>query len=123
MKWNSLTRRQIKMNIELASTGGASAPRISVAADEMTTIFSHLQSIVEELQANAVPNIELLKQLDYYTAGKAIKAVEASADANERVLELLDHYNRISTLVIDSLEKMIEADEAIAAQIIARLEG
>lgn len=110
------------MNIELASTGGWADP-ISIKADEITTIHNYLLSIVQELQTNAVPNIELLTQLDYYTAGKAKETVESSAEANERVLELLDHYDRISTLVIDSLQKMAEADKAIAAQIIAKLEG
>lgn len=111
------------MNIELASTGAASALPINVEVEEMTTIYNYLQSIVEELLANAQPNIELLQQLNYYTAGKAKSAVEAADDANERILELVEHYNRISTLVVDSLEKMAEADAAIAEQIIARLEG
>lgn len=110
------------MNIHTASVGGGSGSLISINPDEITTIFNHLQAIVSDLESNVVPNVKKLKRVNYYSAGKAMKAVEASKDANNKTLDLLDHYYRVSSLVVETLQSMIEADEAIAERIIAALE-
>lgn len=68
------------------------------------------------------PGYRKIKDTNFYKAGKAMEAMEAYPDANEKFMELQDHYARISTLVIHTLEKMIETDEAIAAKIIEALE-
>ena len=57
-----------------------------------------------------------------YIVGKFNTAMEVYAEANEKVLDLQDNYIRASTLVIDTLITMMEADAAIAKQIIAKLE-
>src|SRR5690554_4520985 len=122
MKWNSLTRRRNNMSKPMVmSNGGGSAPLITVNPDEMTTIHTSIQEIITELESNVTPNVEKLGQLKYYTDGKAKEAMEIYAEANEKVLDLQDNYVRASTLVIDTLMTMMEADAAIAEQIIAKL--
>ncbi|MGE6260575.1 hypothetical protein ACQKCU_22290 [Heyndrickxia sporothermodurans] len=101
--------------------GGGSSVLINVNPDEITTIYNYLDEITKELETNASPNIEKLGSLNYYTEGKAKKAMEVYAEANKKVMELYDNYNRASTLVIDILNTMMKADRAIAEQIIAKL--
>jgi uncharacterized protein YukE len=101
--------------------GGGSSLLININPDEMTTIFTFLQDIITELETNAAPSIEKLANIDYYTEGKAIKAMEAYAEANQKVNDLYDNYSRAAALVIDILNTMMQADEAIAEQIIAKL--
>ncbi|MCM3118338.1 hypothetical protein M3610_24305 [Neobacillus sp. MER 74] len=105
----------------LKADGGGSSLLINVNPDEMTTIFTFLQAIITELETNAAPNIEKLGSLDYYTEGKAKKAMEVYAEANQKVMDLYDNYSRAAALVIDILNTMMQADEAIAEQIIAKL--
>lgn len=104
------------------SSGGGSAPLITINPDEMTTIHTSIQEIITELESNVTPNVEKLGQLKYYTDGKAKEAMEIYAEANQKVLDLQDNYIRASTLVIDTLNTMMEADAAIAEKIIAKLE-
>jgi len=105
----------------LKADGGGSSLLINVNPDEMTTIFTFLQAIITELETNAAPNIEKLGSLDYYTEGKAKKAMEVYAEANQKVMDLYDNYSRAAALVIDILNTMMQTDEAIAEQIIAKL--
>ncbi|PKR82663.1 hypothetical protein [Heyndrickxia camelliae] len=105
---------------ELAGDGG-SGVLISMDPDELTTIIQYLKKISEELQQNAVPNIEKFGNLEYYTAGKAKKAMEVYPKANEKILDLVENYERASSLVYDILIKMIQTDQTIAEQIIAKL--
>lgn len=109
------------MNIErLSATGTGST--VSVHADELTSVFLKLEAIVTELETNALPNISKLGELNFYEAGKAKEAMEVYAEANQKMADLFDNYLRASTLVIDTLNQMMETDQAIAEQIIARLE-
>lgn len=101
---------------------GSSASSITIDPTEITNIYKTLLAIMTELESNALPAIEKIKDTNFYKAGKAMEAMEAYPDANEKFMELQDHYARISTLVIHTLEKMIETDEAIAAKIIEALE-
>jgi len=101
--------------------GGGSSKLIYLNPDEMTNIFKYLDEILKELESNAAPNIEKLGNLNYYTEGKAKKTMEVYAEANQKVMELYDNYTRASTLVIDILNTMIQADAAIAEQIMAKL--
>jgi hypothetical protein len=101
--------------------GGGSSLLININPDEMTTIFTLLQAIITELETNATPNIEKLANIDYYTEGKAKKTMEVYTEANQKVMDLYDNYSRAGTLVIDILNTMMQADEAIAEQIIAKL--
>ncbi|MCM3603316.1 hypothetical protein M3175_21590 [Robertmurraya korlensis] len=101
--------------------GGGSSKLININPDEMTTIFKYLDKILNELESNAAPNIEKLGNLNYYTEGKAKKTMEVYAEANQKVMDLYDNYTRASTLVVDILNTMMEADAAIAEQIIAKL--
>lgn len=96
---------------------------IAINPDEITTIYNQLLEIITELESNVTPNVEKLSQLNYYTDGKAKKAMEVYAEANEKVLDLQDNYMRASTLVIDILNTMIETDAKLAEQIIAKLGG
>ncbi|WP_035445450.1 hypothetical protein [Bacillus sp. UNC41MFS5] len=105
----------------LKADGGGTSLLINVNPDEMTTIFTLLQAIITELETNAAPNIEKLGSIDYYTEGKAKKAMEVYAEANQKVMDLYDNYSRAAALVIDILNTMMQADEAIAEQIIAKL--
>ncbi|MBL5768612.1 hypothetical protein B5V88_10825 [Heyndrickxia sporothermodurans] len=103
------------------SDGGGSGVRIDVNPDEITSIYKFLEEILTELETNASPNIEKLGNLHYYTEGKAKKAMEVYAEANQKVMDLYDNYTRASTLVIDILNTMIQVDEEIAKKIIAKL--
>lgn len=105
----------------MSSGGGGSASLINVNTDEMTTIFTYLQEIITELESNAASSIEKLGNIDFYTEGKAKKTMEVYAEANEKIMDLYDNYSRASTLVIDILNTMMEADQEIAEQIIAKL--
>jgi uncharacterized protein YukE len=109
-------------NPMVMSNGGGSSSLINVNSDEMITIFNYLQEIITELESNVTPNTEKLGQIKYYSEGKAKKAMEVYADANAKVMDLQDNYVRAQTLVIDILNTMMEADAAIAQQIIAKLE-
>lgn len=101
--------------------GGGSSLLININPDEMTTIFTFLHDIITELETNAVPAIEKLGHIDYYTEGKAKKTMEVYAEANQKVMDLYDNYSRAAALVTDILNTMMQADEAIAEQIIAKL--
>ena len=105
----------------LKADGGGSSLLININPDEMTTIFTFLQAIIKELETNAAPNIEKLGNIDYYTEGKAKKTMEVYAEANQKIMDLYENYSRAAALVIDILNTMMQADEAIAEQIIAKL--
>ncbi|MGF6952789.1 uncharacterized protein YukE [Neobacillus sp. B4I6] len=105
----------------LKADGGGSRMLININSDEMTTIFTLLQGIITELETNATPSIEKLANIDYYIEGKAKKAMDVYAEANQKVMDLYDNYSRAAALVIDILNTMMQADEAIAEQIIAKL--
>ncbi|CDQ40390.1 MULTISPECIES: hypothetical protein [Virgibacillus] len=109
------------MLIATSGSGGGGA-QINVHPDEITTIYNQLQAIIAELESSVTPNIQKLGEIDYYQAGKAKPAMEVYAEANEKLMDLYDNYVRASTLVIDVLNTMIETDQAIAEQIIAKLE-
>ncbi len=103
--------------------GGSGGQKIHVNPDEITTIYKQLEAIINELETNAMPNIQKLGSLNFYTEGKAMKAMEVYPEANQKVSDLLDHYIRAETLVIDILNTMMQADKEIAEQIIGKLEG
>lgn len=107
--------------LKAAGDGGGSDLLINIDPDEITTIYKLLQGIIMELENNAAPNIEKLGNLGYYIEGKAKKAMKVYAEANQKVMDLHDNYSRAAALVIDILNTMIQADEAIAEQIIAKL--
>lgn len=108
------------MHIVTLDTGGG-APQIIIDPDEITTIYNHLLDIITELETNVEPNTRFLGQANFYEAGKAMKAIEVYAEANDKIMDLYDNYLRASTLVVDILNQMIAADQAIAEQIIAKL--
>ncbi|MEN2768985.1 hypothetical protein [Ornithinibacillus xuwenensis] len=107
--------------IETAGTASG-ASNITINTDEITSIFNQLQAIITELESNVTPNIQRLGELDFYQDGKAKKAMEAYGEANEKMLDLYDNYLRASSLVIEVLNKMMATDQAVAEQIIAKLE-
>ena len=100
----------------------AASGKITVDPIEITDIYKQLMAIMEDLQSNAVPAIENIKSTKFYQEGKAMEAIEAYPEANDKFMELQDHYARISSLVIETLNTMIETDEAIALKIIDALE-
>ncbi|MFB6468427.1 hypothetical protein ACE38V_16760 [Cytobacillus sp. Hz8] len=100
---------------------GGSELLINVNPDEITTVFKYLEKILTELESNAAPNIEKLGNLEFYTAGKAMTAMEVYPEANEKILDLYDNYFRASTLVLDILNTMITVDETLAKEVIAKL--
>ncbi|AZU60155.1 hypothetical protein [Neobacillus mesonae] len=106
----------------MAGEGGGSGLLININPDEITTIYKHLLAIITELENNAVPNIERLGNIDYYTEGKAQKTMAVYPEANRKVMDLYDNYSRAAALVVDILNTMIQTDENIAQQIIAKLE-
>lgn len=101
---------------------GGGGIHINVQPDEITSVFNQLQAIITELESNVTPNIKKLGELNFYQAGKAKQAMGVYTEANEKFMDLYDNYVRASTLVIDVLNTMIETDQAIAEQIIAKLE-
>lgn len=105
-----------------ANMGGGGSGTIDVNPDEITTVFNYLNRILSELEETAIPNIKKLSSLDYYTAGRAMKAMAVYDEANEKIMDLYDHYSRAATLVMDILLTMMEVDQQIAEQIIAKLE-
>jgi len=121
MKWISrIRRRHLMVNTYLASTGGGAVP-INIEADEITSMFQQLETILIEFETNVMPNVEELGDLEFYTAGKAKKAMDAYQDANAKVMEIHSHYKRASMLVIETLNEMMAADAMVAAQIIGKL--
>ena len=107
-------------NAHLASTGGGSVP-INIEADEITSMYQQLESILIEFESNVLPNVEQLGDSQFYTAGKAKEAMDVYHEANTKVMEIYNHYERASMLVIETLNDMMEADAAIASQIIGKL--
>ncbi len=105
-----------------ANMGGGGSGTIDINPDEMASIYNYLHKILSELENTAAANIKKLSGLDYYTAGKAKDAMKVYDEANEKIMELYDHYSRASALIVDVLNTMIELDENIAKQIIAKLE-
>ncbi|MEN1967627.1 hypothetical protein WMZ97_06050 [Lentibacillus sp. N15] len=112
----------VQLAVSGAGAGAGAGVTIDISPDEITTIYNQLQDIITELESNTTPNIEKLGKLNFYKAGKAKESMEVFADANEKLNDLYENYVRASTLVIDVLNKMIEADQAVAEQIIAKLE-
>jgi hypothetical protein len=106
----------------LHASQGSSAASITIDPTEITSIYKALLAIMNDLESNALPAINKIKDSNFYKSGKAMEAIEAYPDANDKFMELQDHYTRISTLVVHTLEKMIETDQAIAAKIIDELE-
>lgn len=100
----------------------AASGEITIDPIEITDMYKQLMAIMEDLQSNAVPAIETIKNTKFYQEGKAMEAIEAYPEANDKFMELQDHYARISSLVIETLNTMIEIDEAIALKIIDALE-
>ena len=47
--------------------------------------------------------------------------MEVYPEANEKIKDLYDNYSRAASLVVEILHSMMEADEAIAQQIIDKL--
>lgn len=105
----------------VAQGGGGGGLYIHVNPDEITTIYQYLEDILVELETNAHPNIEKLGEINYYTAGKAMPTMEVYPEANEKIKDLYDNYSRAASLVVEILHSMMEADEAIAQQIIDKL--
>lgn len=101
---------------------GGGAPKIEMSAAEITNLFNQLQRIVVELETNALSQIDNIDRTTFYKAGKAQAAINVHTDANNKIIELYNHYQRAQTLLMETLEKMIVADQAIASQIIERLE-
>lgn len=100
----------------------AASGKITIDPIEITDMYKQLMAIMEDLQSNAVSAIETIKNTKFYQEGQAMEAIEAYPEANEKFMELQDHYARISSLVIETLNTMIETDEAIALKIIDALE-
>lgn len=95
---------------------------ITINPEQMTDVYNRLLSIVTELQTNAIPAIQEIMGLEFYKEGKAIDAIAAYPEANEKFLELMEHYSRISTLVNDTLYQMMQTDTFAAVRIMAALE-
>ncbi|WP_099223942.1 hypothetical protein [Listeria costaricensis] len=104
-----------------AVSGPGAGSTIDINPDELTHIANELIAIADEFESIIKPAVKSLKSNKYLTEGAAKKAMDKVPKANERVLELEDHYNRASTLVFETLESMIQADEAIGQQIISAL--
>ncbi|GAF65115.1 hypothetical protein [Alkalihalobacillus trypoxylicola] len=99
-------------------SGSGATSGITIKPDEITSIYNQLLDIISELETNTRPSIEKLASTKFYEAGRAEGAMAtAYVDANEKFNDLYDNYVRASTLVIDTLNTMIETDEAIAKQI------
>ncbi|EUJ33937.1 hypothetical protein MFLO_01925 [Listeria floridensis FSL S10-1187] len=101
--------------------GYTSSNGITINPEEMTHIAKDLLAIAGEFEHVIGPAINTLKSANYVTAGDAKKTMESVPDANERVLELRDHYERSSTLVFQILNEMVQADEKIGQEIAAAL--
>lgn len=108
-------------NTHIQATGGGSGPRIKVDVDEITFIYQQIESILIEFEENVLPNIEQLSELTFYEAGKAKETMDAYKEANAKILEIYQHYDRAATLVIDTLNKMMATDREIAMEIIEKL--
>ncbi|MBC1521687.1 hypothetical protein ACSMFR_12690 [Listeria aquatica] len=104
-----------------AFSGAGGSGTISINPDELTHIANELMAIANEFESVIAPAIKNINQQNYVTAGKAKKAMKKVSDANDRVLELQDHYSRASSLVFETLNAMIQADQEVGEKIIASL--
>ncbi|NRD77652.1 hypothetical protein HPT25_09350 [Bacillus sp. BRMEA1] len=109
------------MRREIEGESASSSLLIHVNPDEMTAIYKALQQIITELETNAAPAIKKLCNIHYYTEGKAMKTMEVYPKANQKVGDLYSHYTRAASLVTEILNTMMELDNDIAEQIMAKL--
>src|SRR5690625_527828 len=108
-------------NLHTLDAGGGGV-KININVDEITSIYQKMEAILVEFENNIFPADEQIGNLNFYEAGKAKKAMEVYKEANAKVTEIYNHYDRASTLVIDTLNQMMAADREIALQIIEKLE-
>lgn len=95
---------------------------IEMRASEITTICNQLQRVITELETNAIDQIDKIENIQFYREGKAKATIEAYTSANKKIIEMLEHYQRAQTLIIDVLEQMMRTDQEIATKIIESLE-
>ncbi len=107
----------------MSDGGGGSSLKVLMNPDELMEVITYLNDIFTEIETKAMPNIEKLGSLKFYTDGKAKEAMEVYAEANLKVQDLFDHYYRASSLVFDILETMVQTDSALAEQIWAKFGG
>jgi len=112
----------VNLATTLGSGTGSSSEKIHVKADELSEVYKQLNTIVEDLDLHLNLYIKKIKSNTFYTFGEAKKTIDSLGDANEKFLELVDQYNRASTLVSFSLNEMMENDDAIAKRIIGNLQ-
>lgn len=110
-------------NVQLSDGGGGSSKMVLMNPDELMQILTYLNDIFTEIENNAMPSIEKLGSLKFYTDGKAKETMEVYAEANLKVQDLFDQYFRASSLVNDICQTMMETDSALAEQIWAKFGG
>ena len=122
MKWISRIRGEKNMpNVQLSDGGGGSGKTVLMNPDELVEVITYLEEIFTEIETKALPNIEKLGNLKFYTDGKAKDTMEVYAEANMKIQDLFDHYYRASSLVYDILNTMVQTDSDLAKQIAAKL--
>ena len=107
-------------NVHLSDGGGGSGKTVLMNPDELVEVITYLEKIFTEIETKALPNIEKLGNLKFYTDGKAKETMEVYAEANMKLQDLFDHYYRASSLVYDILNTMIQTDSDLAKQIAAK---
>ncbi|WP_088840578.1 hypothetical protein [Listeria sp. ILCC797] len=107
---------------QLTMGGAGASSTIEINPDEMTHIAKELLAMANEFESVIQPAVTKLKSTKYVTAGEAKKAMAKVDEANERVMELKDHYERSSSLVFDILNTMVQADQEVAEKVIAALQ-
>lgn len=110
-------------NLQMSDGGGGSSQMVLMNPDELMEVITYLNEIFTEIETRALPNIEKLGNVKFYTDGKAKEAMEVYAEANIKIQDLFDHYYRASSLVFDILNTMIQTDSALAEQIRAKFGG
>lgn len=95
----------------------SSTPAIYMDPNEMVHIIKEMQGIAKEFQHTIAPALKKIEAIQYVEEGKAKKAMKHVPQANKRVLELQDHYERAATLIVTVVNAMIAADREVGEQI------
>ncbi|WP_321386945.1 hypothetical protein [uncultured Enterococcus sp.] len=95
------------------------ADKVIVNADELTSITSNLESIINDLDA-AYSSIQKINTTEYYIEGMAKGQVSIFTIADARMDELIAHYARLQEYVTYAGETFVEMDQSMGKDIAAK---
>lgn len=99
-----------------------STQKIEIDPTEIINIGRQLEKITSELETNAMQKIYEIDATKFYLDGQALRTMNELTSANERIIEVYEHYQRAQILVLDILDEMMQKDQEIANKIFKELE-